>query len=335
MYDALYWMAYRMLLANGGEKLLGDNGDLAFDAFLSCAPNDAMPVLYFEIPLLGPPRFDLQVCIDRVSLAQESKLPGKAPEHLRAIIDWLREEGNECAGVDFAFDISDAGDREADSVISSPQVIAFTNGCETCDLETFFSCAGDVSAASRYQAAQERVPEGWASWYTGLLPQRTGSPVRLDYNVDQSKTMRYRNDISLLARDLRRMGYEATPLEIEHCASLLSHPFDLNIQLDLLEDGTLGPVLGYNAAFGRLGAAAARESVASGELARIMELVEGWKLADERWRLLEGRCLGRTFKLPDGQGLAVHSAPTFLKVRMTPDALLDAKVYVIFETTFL
>ena len=35
------------------------------------------------------------------------------------------------------------------------------------------------------------------------------------------------------------------------------------------------------------GAAAARESIVNGELARIMELVEGWKLADERWRLLE------------------------------------------------
>ena len=336
-YGALYWMAYLMLSADGGEGLFGsptgrededaegaqpDCAQLAFDAFLSCEVGDTMPILYFEVPLLGEPRFDLQVCIDRASLSKGAKLPESAPAHLQGAIDWLLQDGNGSTGVDFAFDVS-AGD------IRSPQVIAFTNGCETCDLESFFACAGDASAAGRYDDAQTRAPEGWNSWYTGLIPQRQGRPVRLDYFVDRDKAARYRQDIGLLAADLRQMGYNASGFELERCADLLAYPFGLNIQLDVLEDGSMGPVLGYNAAFGGLPASVARASATDGALAGIMQLVEDWGLADERWRLLAGCCIGRRIGLPDGDSITVRSTPTFLKVRMTPEGLVDAKVYII------
>ena len=324
-YGTLYWMAYRMLCADGGEGLFEGshpgNAELALDAFLSCSAGDVMPVLYFEVPLLGEPRFDLQVCIDRASLPKGAKLPESAPSHLQGAIDWLLQDGNGCTGVDFAFDVS-AGD------IRSPQVIAFTNGCETCDLESFFARAGDADAVNRYDAAQLRTPQGWSSWYTGLIPQRQGHPVRLDYFVDEGKAARYSQDISLLAADLRQMDYSASDFELARCADLLTFPFKLNIQLDVLEDGSVGPVLGYNAAFGALPASEVRASAADGEIARIMQLVEGWGLADERWRLLSGRCIAVKFALPDDRILTMHSAPTFLKVRMTPERLVDAKAYI-------
>ena len=315
-------MTYRMLCADGGEGLFGgDSAELAFDAFLSCAVGDEMPVLFFEVPLLGEPRFDLHVCINRSALPEGARLPESAPAHLQGAIDWLLRAGEGCTGVDFAFDVS-AGD------IRSPQIAAFTDGCETCNLESFFACAGDAGAASRYDAAQLRAPGGWSSWYTGLIPQRQGRPVRLDYFVDDVLAERYAQDIDLLATDLRQMGYRASDLELARCADLLALPFMLNIQLDVLEDGSMGPVLGYNAAFGALSAPVARASATDGAISRLMQLVEGWELADERWRLLAGRCIGRKFPLPNGRTLTLHSTPTFLKVRMTPEALLDAKVYI-------
>ena len=335
-YGTLYWIAYRVLCANGGEGLFGngsvrldvsgeegrpDNAELALSAFLSCAVGDAMPTLYFEVPLSGEPRFDLQVCIDRTSLPEGARLPEGAPSHLQGAVDWLLKDGNGCTGVDFAFDLH-TGD------VPSPQVIAFTDGCETCDLESFFECAGDAGAASRYEAAQLRAPQGWHPWYTGLIPQRLGRPVRLDYFVADDKAAQYARDIGLLAADLRQMGYRASDLELARCADLLAHPFRLNIQLDVLEDGSVGPVLGYNASFGGLSAPEARASATDGAISRIMRLVEGWGLADERWRLLAGRCIACKLPLPDGRVVMVHSAPTFLKVRMTPEGLVDAKVYI-------
>ena len=334
-FGTLYWMTYRMLCANGGEGLFGSgdmradaseggcpgNAELAFDAFLSCAVGNRMPILYFEVPLLGEPRFDLQVCIDRTSLSKGAQLPESAPAHLQGAIDWLLEDGNGSTGVDFAFDVS-AGD------ILTPQVIAFTNGCETCDLKVFFACAGDADAVKRYDTAQLRAPKGWNSWYTGLIPQRQGRPVRLDYFVNADVAAGYSQDIGMLAADLRQMGYDASEFELARCADLLAYPFRLNIQLDSLEDGSTGPVLGYNAAFGGLPPSAARESATDGAIARILRLVEDWGLADERWRLIAGRCFGYGIPLPDGRGLTVHSVPTFLKVRMTPDGLVDAKVYI-------
>ena len=325
--QALYRMAFR-LLADGAGPLFGDpdsdNARRAFDAFCLCDTGDAMPILYFEIPLSGEPRFDLQVCIDRAMLAPGAQLPEGAPAQLQSAIDWLLADEAGVVGVDFAFDVS-----KDDTC--TPQIIAFTNGCQTADLDAFFACAGDAAAARRYEAADRRAPQGWRSWYTGLLPQRSGRPVRLDYFVDKAVTARYARDVGDLAKDLEQMGYAAGPFELERCVDLLEHPFALNIQLDVTDDGSLGPVLGYNAAFGRLGAGAARSSCADGGIARIMELVERWGLADSRWRHLADCCLGRAVPLPDGHVLIIRSAPTFLKVRMTPDSLLDAKVYVICE----
>ena len=334
-YGTLYWMAYRRLCADGGEGLFGDgtvredgesghpgNAELAFDAFLSCAVGDVMPVLYFEVPLLGRPRFDLQVCIDRASLPEGARLPEGAPPGLQGAVDWLLRDGNGCTGVDVAFDVS-TGD------IRSPQVIAFTNGCETCDLESLFACVGDADAVNRYNAAQLRVPQGWGPWYTGLIPQRQGRLVRLDYFVGGGKTAQYSQDIGLLAADLQQMGYRASDFELARCADLLAHPFRLNIQLDVLEDGSMGPVLGYNASFRVPSPTAMRASASDGAISRIMQLVEEWGLADERWRLLAGRCIGFKSVLPDDRTLMMYSVPTFLKVRMTPEELVDAKVYII------
>ena len=319
-YQMLYQFVNERLLSREKE-LFGSGGGLDFDAFSSCAVGNEMPILYFEVPLLGKPRFDLQVCINRQNLGNY-KLPPTAPKSVKAGLYWLANNGEGCVGLDFAFDVSE-GD------IHTPQVIAFTNGCRTCDLDSFFACVGDAGAAKRYYDAEARVPSGWMSWYTGLIAQRPGRPVRLDYFVDQEKILLYRHDLLAFEKDLRQMGYEVSGRELELCQELMEFPFGINLQFDLYEDGTLGPVLGYNAAFGQLGPHESRQSLKDGDLALLMKQVQDLELADERWQLMQTCCIGQAYPVTDGSRLVISSSPTFLKVRMTPDRNLDAKAYII------
>lgn len=294
---------------------------------MSCAAGSVLPVAYFELPLLGPPCFDLQVCIDRVSLAQGVHVPADAPAHEHELLAWLASpRGSECTGVDLAFDLRD-GDT------TSPQLIALLNDASFKSAEEFFALVGAPDGASRYRAAEQRMPAHWRSWYTGIIPGRPGSPVRLDYYVSRARVHDYQSDSGLLTQDLAQFGYELSGPQREWCEQLLSLPCGLNLQLDVRADGSMGPVLGYNLIEGSLGPRATRQRLEKGWMRDVLELCETWGLADDRWQRLQGLCQARMLTIPNDKGVPAHYAlgikPTFIKVRMTQDELVDVKVYII------
>lgn len=333
LYDALW----RIIGADGRqEALFGDRCTrLAREAFLSSAAGDAMPIVYLEVPLAGEPRFDLQVCIERTSFGEGAPIsvPEEAPAEELALLSWLTGAGGaDCTGVDLAFDIS-AGD------VTTPQLITLMKRGSLPDAETFFSITGMPEAAARYRTAELRTPKGWNSWYTGVIPQREGSPVRLDYYVDEDVRHTYAQDVDLLARDLERMGYALSERERAWCGELLSIPHKLNLQLDMRDDGTLGPVLGYNLNEGSMGPDQTKECLEDGWMRQALEFAETWGLTDGRWHRLKELCMGRLFALRDDHGecvwMAMKVLPTFIKIRMTQDALVDAKAYVMCVLTEL
>ena len=325
LYDILWHF-----LNSGGRRvaLFGEECQrLSRKAFLSCAAGSTMPIVYLEVPLAGKPSFDLQVCIDRMSLGNGVVVPDDAPKHERDLLDWLAgPRGAACTGVDLAFDLH-AGNT------TSPQLIALLRDDSFASAEEFFALVGAPDGAARYRAAEQKVPSLWHSWYTGIIPGREGSPVRLDYFVSRDAVDGYRDDSRLLARDLHQMGYPLSEWQRAWCQSLLPLPCRLNLQLDARADGTMGPVLGYNLLEGGLRPAATRRSLEAGWLRQALETCEAWGLADDRWQLLRELCQAKAFTVSHGEGnprmLALSVKPTFLKVRMTPDELIDAKAYVI------
>lgn len=299
---------------------------LGRQAFASSAAGSAMPLVYLEIPLLGEPRFDLQVCIDREALAGGVSVPADAPAAEKPLLEWLAGPGGaDCVGVDLAFDLSE-GD------VVSPQLITLMRDGSLADAETFFALAGAPDAAARYRAAVARAPRSWHSWYTGVITRRPGSPVRLDFFVDRDAKQAYTQDISLMARDLARVGYEASEQELAWCSELLALPHTLNLQLDALDDGTIGPVLGYNLIEGGMGPQKTKACIADGWMRQVFERAEAWGLADRRWQRLGELCQGRMLILrqPDGRSTRVvlYTKVVFIKIRMTPERLLDAKAYI-------
>ena len=319
----LYRALYRELAAQErGEALFGSCGDLAREAFDSAAAGPRMPTVYFEIPLLGEPRFDLQVCVSREDGAVERELPVTALPQLGPLMDWL-QRSEDCPGVDLAFDVG-AGD------VRSPQVMALMTDGVLRDVAGFFAAAGDGQAAKRFVRRTRHVPLGWRIWYVGLAPQRAGRPVRLDYSVGPRRQRRYLEDMALFAKDLLSLGYQSGEEQLGWCRQLMELPFGPNLQLDVLEDSTVGPVLGYSLCMPGWGPAKSRESLVQGDLRWACELLQAWGLVDDRWRELAGCCIGREIVVPVGKGtsaFALRCVPTFLKVRMTAQRLLDAKAY--------
>ena len=323
-YDLLWQL---MDIGDRTPALLGERyAPLARQAFGSCACGTAMPVVYLEIPLAGEPGFDLQVCIDRSSVRKGFHLPENAPARERELMTWLAGSGGAgCTGVDLAFDLRDRG-------LESPQLIVLMSKGILADAEGFFALAGVSDGARRYRMAESRTPEGWTSWYTGILPGRPGAPVRLDYFVSGAKARSYAQDVRLLARDLELMGYTPSIREIGWYERLAQIPCGFNLQLDANDDGSIGPVLGYNLIEGGIGPHAVRQRLQSGWMREVLTMAETWGIADERWQLLRDLCQAKMLVLRRETGIetrtVVATKVTFIKIRMSQDALLDAKAYV-------
>lgn len=322
-----YDLLWQLISAEGRQPaLFGEHcSRLARAACAASACGSVMPVVYLEIPLAKDPGFDLQVCIDRSALEKGYRLPDEAPPRERELLAWLAgPSGTDCTGVDLAFDLRANG-------IASPQLIVLMSDGTLADAEGFFSLAGAPDGAARYRAAEARIPAGWHSWYTGIMPGRPGAPVRLDVSVSRRKVASYRTDPSLLARDLAQMGYELSSREADWCERLIQLPCGLNLQLDALDDGSIGPVLGYNLIEGSIGPQQTRQRMTDGWMRDVLQLAEDWGLADERWHLLKDLCWARMLIVPDSAGnthrLVASAKVTFIKVRMTPETLLDAKAY--------
>lgn len=309
------------------SELLGERcTPLARQAFASCTCGTAMPVVYLEIPLAGEPGFDVQVCIDRSSLREGFHLPEQAPAREQELLTWLAgPSGVGCTGVDLAFDLRDRG-------IESPQLIVLMSKGILEDAEGFFALTGVPDGAQRYRKAESKTPDGWTSWYTGVLPGRPGAPVRLDYFVSSDKARSYAKDAGLLERDLNLMGYIPSRREMGWCEQLTQLPCRLNLQLDAIDDGSIGPVLGYNLIEGGIGPHAVRQRLESGWMREVLTMAEAWGIADERWQLLKDLCQARMLVSHDRTGTeaitVVGTKVTFIKIRMSQDKLLDAKAYV-------
>ena len=84
----LYRIIYALAAANGREKaLFGTCAPAAEEAFSRSCPTDDVPELWFELPLLGDPWFDLHALTNRDSVdpstAFTSQTTGGYPEVCR------------------------------------------------------------------------------------------------------------------------------------------------------------------------------------------------------------------------------------------------------------
>ena len=318
IYDAIYTLA----VGEGCEQVLfGDCSALAREAFLRSSASGGFPMLWFEVPLTGKPRFDLHVALSRESLRTGARYRPCTGNGYDELFHWFAEDEVGGNGLAFAFDVSEGR-------IDDPAVHVNVNNAPLADMARFFDLAAGNGAYERYANFENRLPQGWKVWYAGFHPGRPGSPVRVDCFVDATCEASYAADVELLEHDLRTCGFTCTgPALYDLATPILKCPFDLELQFDVMHDGALGPTLGISASFPRLAVASMRELFGDGgEVAGLMGAIEGMGLADGRWRHVPDALFATLVEMGDID-LALYCTPTFVKLRMRDGEPLDAKVY--------
>lgn len=318
VYDALY------LLAAGdgrGEALFGSCQPLAREAFSRSLVGSEFPTVWFEVPLTGAPRFDLHVAISRTALRPGVGFAPGAGGGYERLFRWFADEETGGAGLAFAYDVSE-GD------IGSPAVHVNVNDAPLSDMARFFNLTGGGNAAERYRAFEARLPRGWRVWYAGFHSGRPGAPVRVDCFVDDRLKAAYASVPSLFEAHLRECGFTATSAALRGLAGLVTaSPFALEIQFDVLEDGSLGPTVGVSAGLPTGPASKMRPLFEDdGAASELLEQVEARGLADGRWRLIPGTVYTGIVEVDEG-ALALYDVPTFVKLRVRGGKPLDAKAY--------
>lgn len=318
----LYDTIYALVAGEGrGEALLGGCGPLAREAFRRSLAGDEFPIVWFEVPMRGNPRFDLHVALGRDALRAGVEFAEGAGNGYDELLRWYEECEPGGAGLAFAYDVSDGR-------IEAPAIHVNVNGKSLQDPDTFFRIAGGEDAPPLYQDFVGRLPQGWRVWYAGVHPGRPGSPVRVDCFVEQELQEAYAAEPALLERDLRSCGFAAIGPELPQLTKLVcTSEFALELQFDVMRDGSVGPTLGLSASFPIAVASKTRPLFEQGgAAAELLGSIQGMGLADDRWRQLPGAIFTKLVKLPEST-VVLYNMPTFVKVRMRDGALMDAKLY--------
>ena len=320
---SLYEMLYRLAADEGRERtLFGSCAEMAHEAFVRSLVGDGFSYVWFELPLLGKPRFDLHVAFSRDCLGDGSFFPG-AGNGYDELFRWYANEESGGEGLAFAYDVGEGA-------VDVPAVHVNVNRAPLDDMDRFFALAGASDGSARYRSFVKRLPDGWSVWYAGVHPGRPGVPVRVDCFVHSRIRRAYATDPGLFERDLRSCGFTADLDALPDLAgALLSSPYTLELQFDVLEGGEVGPTLGLSGAF-RMQVATQMQSLfdEGGAIAGLMGHVERLGIADERWHAVRDALYSLGISVPGSERKVIaYCLPTFIKLRMREGRALDTKFY--------
>ena len=317
----LYETLYRLASKDAECDLFGTNAPLAQEAFRRASVGGSVPTVWFEVPLSGPPRFDLHVAHSNADLHERAPFASDAMDGRGELLNWYASEPREGGGLALAYDVGDGR-------VDTPAVHVNVNAAKTFDIEGFFDHVGRPEARALYQGFAKRLPQGWHIWYFGVHPGRSGAPVRVDCFVDKSLKRTYAAEPAKLEEDLRKVGFVVEGSTARRVgAKVAASPFGMELQFDVLSDGALGQTMGVSAQFPLAAANAARLLwEPGGGAARLMEFAVNSRIADTRWRRVRDTMFSTAVR--NGNIMqALYCVPVFAKFRVCADRLVDAKVY--------
>ena len=317
LYETLYSLASK----DAECDLFGTSAPLAQEAFRRALAGTSMPIVWFEVPLSGPPRFDLHVAHGNADLHEHAPFASDAMDGHGELLNWYASEPREGGGLALAYDVGDGR-------IDAPAVHVNVNSAKAFDIEGFFVHVGRPEAVALYRGFAKRLPRGWRIWYFGVHPGRPGAPVRVDCFVDESLKRAYATKPAKLEEDLREAGFAVEGSTVRCVGTeVAASPFGMELQFDVLSDGTLGKTVGVSAQLPLVTASAARPLwEPAGGAARLMEFAVNSRIADARWQHVRDTMFSTAVQ--DGiTTQALYCVPVFAKFRVRADRLLDAKLY--------
>lgn len=326
MFDRamLYQIIYALAATGGREKaLFGSCAPAALEAFERSLPANAFPELWFELPLMGDPWFDLHALTAREDLEPGMSFDARTSGGYPKVFEWFAAQSAAARQLALSWDVG-AGKMERPAV----QLLLRTTAPEvTCE---FLGVAGRSDAATAYRTFVGRIPSGWFACYTGVFPDRLGENIRVECVLDRRLQSAYAKDASLLEAHLRQVGLSNLgDTIVERCQILARTPSALEFQFDVTAEGTADTTFGASVRFNP-SVDAKNEGLAqfdpNGAAGELMERVESWGLADDRWRLLADTIYSKSVSF-GGARTMVWCYPTFIKLRWRDGEPLDAKAY--------
>ena len=322
MFDLLYMLA----AADGrGEALLRGRREQLRSLYERTLIGSARPALYLEFPLLGEPSFDFLSVIEKVE-------PGDTFDHgagygYQKAFDWFStvcEDKNVSMG--FELDLS-TGERERAGIYLQQR-----HRSEL--VEPFLESVDEAWRYPAYSAVQETMPEGWLPAYVALFPGRKGSPTRIGGYMAPAEQRRCAEDPAHIGECLRRIGFDSFDEQmLAQCAQLMGMAPSIDVQFDIMEDGTLGDTFGLSLSFNELSKRAAREQMERGVGQRIMSTLQQWGLADDRWRLLSDVTFAKQYPYVREDGstgsLGLCTLLNYAKVKFKNAQMQPAKFYLL------
>ena len=322
LYNIIYALA-----ARGGRQdaLFGQCAPLARDAFSRSLVASAFPELWFELPLLGDPWFDLHCGTWRRDLPDDAGLLSKSSFANPGALAWFFEQGGGARQLFCSWDVS-SGDISwpATQLLvrdNSPQVVG-----------GFLTAAGKPDAAPSYQAFFERLPQGWFACYIGVFPSRPGFNLRVECIPAPQLQRAYAQDPRLLREHLQQVGVrEFGDTLVERCCELAASPYQLEFQFDVDEQGAAEQTFSASLRFASLSDKGGEPGLPydqDGAAGQVMQKVEAWGLADKRWRLLADTMYAQRVSF-GGDTCRLFCHPAFVKLRWRDGEPVDAKAYLI------
>ena len=321
MFDILYGIAAR----DGREEaLFGDDILLARPAFERMLIGEEFPFVYLEFPLMGAPGFDVFVTYGHLEAGAQFA-PG-AGYGRQDMFDWFARacEAGKHASVGIEADTSARRMDVAGVYLQQRK--------QTELVDPFLSSMGEGNRAAAYHALAGRLPKGWLASYVGLFPGRAGTPMRVGGYLSPGAQARCIDGPDNLRNCFRQIGFGSCSDEMLHqSVELMRIAPSVDFQFDLFPDGTLGDTFGLSLSFNEVAPHEMKQCLESGYGKRLFGLLQGWGLADDRWKLLAdagyarnvayGRTEGRTDRL------ALCVRPNFAKVKYVSGSPALAKFY--------
>lgn len=309
---------------HGGSALFGDDWQPVMDVVAQGLPPYGVPDVNTEVPLVGKPGSDVHVrCSERHFHGRGAPEAGSFWEEHPSFLAWCTSKLGPGEGIGLSYDVRKPQHDVPAVYYRGPSVGGF------------FLSLGVPQAAAVFRCARERLPKGWRCWYTGTFPNRVGSPVRLGVVVSRPTQDGYVSRSQTLADDFASVGIcgiDAAMLDF--LSEQAAQPYVFDIELDVMDDGSMGDVVGVNLTVEKSGKSV-RDAIATGGLGRALRRAEEAGLADRRWTMLGEATFARLAPSPlGGRGglVACANQLVYVKLRLKQGKAHDVKAY--FQTNW-
>lgn len=322
--------AYQVLLLQAADE---GRGPILFDASFSRARTELLPFMvgndfpdiYLEFPLKGEPFLDVTVLLKDIEPG--TRITSDAARDSGAMLDWYARMRRNVEGISCGFEL-DTKESELPRAAVHYQPRQHVES-----VRPFFEAIGEPERADLYLDLSARMPKGWPLSFFGLFRGRAGSPLRVCGYLDSEEKQACAADSSHVAAAFDEVGFRAYDEAMLEQVALLyaTAPGGTDFQFDIYPNGTLGDTFAIDVQFGIEQPELVWSSFTDGPGARVMKLLEGWDIADDRWPLGVQATFARSLPVELNDGgigkYALTLMPQWVKVRWINSELQPSKLY--------